>query len=344
LAYAAQFPDEGSEAAELGTLQHGMVEAELSGETLDPELEAYRATLSEAQLGWIQDNVDLCVEIISDLDVTEIHLEEKIPHEFLHGEHGGTIDVVAVRARGHDVQLHVIDFKFGNVPVPIEDNSQIKCYLNLAKQRYPHANSFWGSILQPAVSDRLQTVEFSAEELEAHEVAVVEASISDKMEAGDHCKWCPALVACQTAAKHLHAQVDTFPDLSTVDKDVEPSAEMLADVARAYKVAKMAEKVTDGAGPLLKAWNSLGVNIKEHGFSVSTTNRKVWTEDAAVQLLAAGVPEDKIFRLETMTAVAKALGMSAKEFKAEYSDAFKDVPSSRLNMGKLADCPEFDEL
>lgn len=340
LAEAAKFPDEGSEAALLGTLQHAMVEAELMGETLDEELEEYKATLSEKQLGWIQDNVDLCVEIVSGMDYDVLLLEEKIQHEFLQGEHGGTIDVVLVK----DETLHVIDFKFGQVPVPVEGNAQIKCYLNLARQLFTRCEKFKGSILQPYVSDKLQTVEFSEEELEAHEVATIEASISDELKAGDHCKWCPALVACEVAARHLHAQVRDFPDLSTVDEETPPSDELLADVAKAYKVAKLAEKATDGAGKLLKGWAALGVDLTPHDLKVSTSTRRVWTEDAIAKLLEAGVDTDGLYRLESPTKVAKAAGMSLKEFRETYADAFKEVPSSRLTTGKLDDCSEFDEI
>lgn len=338
---AAQFPDEGSEAALLGTLQHAMVEAELLGETLDEELEAYLDTLPDGLRGYVQDNVDLCVEVISGLDADVLLLEEKIQHDFLVGEHGGTIDVVLVK----DDLLHVIDMKFGTVPVAAEGNAQIKCYLNLARQLFPSATVFKGSILQPYVSDNLQTVEFSAEELEAHEVAVVEASISDKLEAGDHCKWCPALVACQTAARYLHAQVQEFPDLTKVSAEETPSDELLADVAKTYKVAKLAEKATAGAGQLLKGWANLGVDLSVHDMKVTTPNQTVWSDDAATVLLAAGVDASAVYRLNTITGIRKALGLNAKQFSAAYPEAVNVVPGSpRLTTGKMDDCSEFDEI
>lgn len=346
LTYAPQFPDEAGEAAEIGTLGHAMVEAELKGETLDSAQLDFLGTLSQGQREWLQDAVELCVEIISELE-GDILLEEKIQHEFLTGEHGGTIDVILYNDEVIDSPvLHVIDFKFGQVPVEIFGNTQIKCYLNLARQRFQDAREFYGSILQPSISDKLQTVRFSMDELEAHEVAVVEASISEEFKAGDHCQWCPALIACETAARYLHAQVQDFPDLSKLDKTQEPTAQMLLDVARAYKVAKMAEKATEGAGDLIKGWAALGVNVKAHGLTVSNTQRQVWADGAKEWLVGKGVDPAILVKesLVTPGQLRKALGLTKAQFSEKYPGAIKTVPSPRLTVGKAKEGLEFDEL
>lgn len=341
LRICADITDETSEAAEIGTMCHSFVEAELRGEEpSEADLQLYES-LSPDHREWVKEAVNLCVDTVSELE-GDLLTETKIQHHFLE-EHGGTVDVII-----HNVDcLHVVDFKFGRVHVEVQGNAQIKCYLNLARQLYPEATKFFGSILQPSVSDKLQTVEFSLDELEYHEIAVVSASVSDTVEAGDHCKWCPALPMCKVAAKYLHDQVREFPDLTQLASEVEttPTAEQVGEVARMYKVCKLAEQACDGAGKILKRWASGGGDLKEYDLGLQTRSRAYWV-DGAEEILKEKIGDCyKEPQLITPAEARKAMGLKKKDFEDQLQDVLTFKQTQALVVGRdVNPCSEFDEL
>lgn len=119
-------------------------------------------------------------------------LYEQVIESAVVPEHGGTVDVILAG----DESIHVVDFKFGKWPVYVENNTQIGCYLNLARQVFPGRKRFFGTILQPQVYNEPQTAEFSGEWLDSLERRAGEAAFSDAKVAGDHCQFCPLRKGC----------------------------------------------------------------------------------------------------------------------------------------------------
>jgi len=317
------------------------VEIDLRGVAIGKEEAEQWNALPKSVREDLERQVELCVNLVDDMDGSVKLYETKIQSDLI-GEHGGTIDVIVLEGEN----LHVVDFKFGRVKVDIEDNKQIQCYLNLARQLFPEAKRFFGSIIQPIYSDRMQTVEFSEKQLNAHMSAVLEASISDHFKAGDHCQWCPAGPQCQVLADYLHSQIQDFPDLTTFVGEVtdKPTADQVAQLARIYKTFKLAEKATEGAGEILKRWAREGADVKAHGLGLRVTNRVCWVVDAEAKL--AGKFQNIDFtarKLMTPKQVQEVLGLSKVKFEEEFKDLLETKSVTSLVVGKDSnELPEFD--
>lgn len=334
-------PDDAGLAAQIGSLGHAMVEAELTGTTLADEDQAFFDSLEPEVRDRLQTDVELCVELVADLPGDKSY-EQKIRHHFVE-EHGGTIDVLIYTPE--DRTLHVVDFKFGMLRVDVEDNPQVMCYLNLGRQLYPQATRFLGSIIQPWFEKTLQTLEFTEQELAGHELAVLEASVSDHLEAGDHCKFCPALPMCPTAAQHLKDEISIFPDLIELAAE-DPSPESVELACRMYRAYKLAEKGLEGVSAILKNWASKGSNLKPHGISVSVRSRDKWVADAPERLMING-EYDGLFETTLLSPAQtrKTLKLDRDQFREKFGDLINTVESRTLIVGKgYHEMPEFDDL
>jgi hypothetical protein len=311
------------------------VEIDLTDQPLEQPERAQLEALPDEVRVELEEAVDLCVNLVSEEPGTTRLYETKI-HSDLLEEHGGTIDVILVDGNS----LHVIDFKFGRTRVEIENNAQIKCYLNLARQLFPEATEFYGSIIQPAFSNQIQTMDFPLHELLQHEADVLEASISDHLKAGDHCKWCPAGPTCQVLAEYLRAQVEEFPDLTQLVSDARsnPTDEQIEQLCKIYKTFKLVENQTKGAGAILKEWARKGSDIEVHGLSVRLTHRKYWKKDAKL-------PQELVkVTFETPAQAQKILNLDKDEFEAKFGDRLDLVESHALVMGRKAADKEFPEF
>jgi hypothetical protein len=304
-------------------------EALVYGVDLTDEQEAFRATLDDDVLEWLEWAVEVCVAAIADSDADQIYHEAKIPHDLVE-EHGGTVDVIEY---WHTTKtLQVTDFKFGRVRVDIEDNKQVMSYLNLARQRfYPEADRFIGRIIQPRFGEDPQATVFSLAQLDQHEADVIEASISDRFEAGGHCTFCPILASCQTAAEHLRDQVNEFPDLTKFVGGIsgQPTEAQVEQLCKIYLTFKLAEKATEGAGVILKKWAREGANIQAHNLGLRKTTRTSWAPFSREWLEErfgeeAFEPERK---LRSAVDTRKALNMTKEQFEDEFKDHLyiKDV-------------------
>lgn len=96
-------------------------------------------------------------------------------------------------------ELHIIDLKWGKIPVYATRNSQLKYYALAFTPLAPKAKGVWGHILQPRAGKggNFDKVWYPAAELEEFrlESVATEAAIlsGDKtLSPGDHCTFCPA--------------------------------------------------------------------------------------------------------------------------------------------------------
>ncbi|ADD25723.1 hypothetical protein [Lactococcus phage 1358] len=156
-----------SSAAAEGTLGHEIVEkilrTELKHERYYKEHQKSRLfkdiRASEHYSYYLQRLADWCVnqvhEILDEYDgmVDAFYLEKEVHAESIHPELWGTSDVVIVAG---DV-LHIVDFKFGRLPIHAQDNPQLKIYAYAALDTlgiFDRIKTVRGTILQPRDYDR----------------------------------------------------------------------------------------------------------------------------------------------------------------------------------------------
>lgn len=345
------YPEEegDNEAADRGTLGHALTEAILRGEVLAPEYTAQYDAMSDADKFDLSKAVADCVEVVKHYakSASIMWLETKIPDDLI-SNHGGTVDVILV----YGDTLHVIDYKFGRVPVEAEGNTQLQCYLNLARQLLPEPSRFFGTIVQP-YQDGEDTVEFSRDDLEAFYLRVLHAAESSEFRAGDHCTYCPLMAQCETLGRYIRSEVDKFPELRVLTAEVEdvPTNEQMAILAKIYRVGKIAADMAEGAGTLIKRYHRKGADIESHGLGVRVSNRGLW-KDGATPVLIERASQFGISAAEVTTppkpiapgTVRKALDMSKEDFETTFQDVLTTTPIESLVIGKShrGVLPEFD--
>lgn len=135
-------------------------------------------------------------------------------------EHGGTVDYYCVyRDEQQRVWLHVVDLKYGRgIVVASEGNTQLQCYLNLALERWPNVVHLRATIVQPRAGDLPVTVEVSRQELSDLDLRIADSYLdSTALQAGDHCRWCPALATCAAAQSQIETALSELTALDEVD-------------------------------------------------------------------------------------------------------------------------------
>lgn len=162
-----------SSAADEGTLGHEIVEALLTRELKDEKFfrpsdgklrrlrdmrksehySAYLYRLAEWSVQQVLDIVDAY-----DGNISALYLEKRVTCDSIHPDLWGTSDVVII-AENYKV-VHIVDFKFGRLPVHAEDNPQLMIYGYGAVSSVEN-NSLWdrvetvrGTIIQPRDYDR----------------------------------------------------------------------------------------------------------------------------------------------------------------------------------------------
>lgn len=208
--YSAQhdLPNEAGPAAKAGTIAHEHSCAYLKGEIdlLELEDEVYSGTLHLVgdRAKAIAQACATYVEHVGSRSGAKI-FETKIEHASI-PDFGGTIDAAIL----DDTCLSVDDLKTGKWKVSPENNPQLMSYLCLARQLFPQATTFQGTIIQPLVYKRPKTATFTKQQLDVFEKLVAVAGKSDKIQSGEHCLFCPLLAKCDTGK--AYAIENHWPD------------------------------------------------------------------------------------------------------------------------------------
>ena len=180
-----------SEYANIGTMFHDQMERLLNGdiqswEVTDPE---HLELLDMALAAWDQ----LCEEY----KVVDYWTEQTYE---LNPETGGTADVVAVTK---DKTLIIVDWKFGQgIAVPAVGNVQGLFYAMVSEgkalQTPPSFISL--AIIQPIPSrddnETLKIWDVPSDVYEAFKRTYIAAQKATGLNAGSHCRWCPAAATC----------------------------------------------------------------------------------------------------------------------------------------------------
>jgi hypothetical protein len=198
-------------------------------------------------------------------------------------EHGGTIDCLIV-GKNH---IHVIDFKYGTMPVAPEDNTQLLEYLGLALEDFPGRTEFFASIVQPRVPGDTRCVPYTLSQIHCHSADVMLAGFDrHTLSAGEHCRWCPLRKTCIVLDKHLRDNAkEKFSD--------DWSAEKCLEVIKFGGV--MAELVKDAKALVLKMLHR-GDQISGWRLARQLGNR-AWIEErlTAEVLIAKGLTGGRLY-------------------------------------------------
>lgn len=336
---------EAGPAAIVGKVCHSIAESQLTDKPLNQVDQQYFDGLSAFMQVELMEAVTDCVDFVKGMPFPIKRYETKIPSYFVE-EHGGTVDVIAT----DEQTLHVVDFKFGRGNVCVENNEQLGCYLNLARQLYPNAKKFYGTILQPFNGGQKGPHEFTTKYLNELEGRTLRASIEREYIGGDHCTFCPIISTCKAAAKYIRDQVSDFPDLTAVVADAgpKPSDAEVELLVKLYRTHKIAESASDGAASILKNWARRGVDIQKYGLGVRFTLRHEWNDNAEKVLdrLNVSKGERGEYKLYTPAQLREKLGLSKEAFEADFKDAlnFKEVETLVVGRGGKADFSEFPDL
>lgn len=118
--------------------------------------------------------------------------EDRSVAEWLVSQPGTTVDVVLYVQD----ELHIVDYKWGQIPVSVIDNEQLMFYACNYLHLAPKAKGVWVHIVQPPAGnmeaqwitvDELADFMVRAQEAEAKVLA-----IDTTFGPSDHCKFCPA--------------------------------------------------------------------------------------------------------------------------------------------------------
>lgn len=271
-------PDMGDETAQLGSIAHAIAHEMLTGTAVAGALATKLQALSEATRQELTDLATVYVEFVQDLP-GQRYLECQIPSVI--AEHGGTLDAVLITPD----TLHVVDFKSGRFPVRAAGNTQLMCYLNLARQVFKEPTRFFGSIVQPRVSRLGETVEFSREQLDETFLAVAEARTDKTLRAGSHCRFCPLLLGCSEAERAVMQSARSEFDEVVDARDRVSKLLFLLDLAPV--AAELAERARNALVRDIQA----GKRVPGYKLGQKRGRRKWRDPVAALRTLRAAFPD-----------------------------------------------------
>lgn len=191
---------ESSDYAEEGTKAHSLLE-----ECLVLCLE--KVCHGEREL---REAVQIALDWINNLLRTEAviqcGIEYKAPHAQIEGC-GGTVDFFAVYPNANGYTLHIVDYKHGaGVYVDHVRNRQMMTYaaIWLSNNSESNISEIAMTIIQPRCfdADPIRTYTCSIREIDQWENKLRSLIGSTKLEAGDHCRWCPAKMVCPKIKEH----------------------------------------------------------------------------------------------------------------------------------------------
>ena len=264
-------PDNGSEAATLGTQLHDTAERALKG-----ECEPCEDT---------QFYVSFCRQLAAQKDA-EMIVEARVPLFYSREEHGYADCVIRT-----DETVHVIDLKTGSIPVDAVNNWQLAIYAY--GMGMTSTEVFTMTIIQ---NNEAKSWSLTVDQIEAlssvigvKAQAALNPYINDLNASDEACIWCPCKPFCKAYTAKL---LDNFDDLTG-------GMEKLSDEKQAYLFAHKSQitKTLNAIEASLFGRVSAGEAI--NGVTVAPGRRgaKAWSKDVdpVTAMVAAGIsPNDAI--------------------------------------------------
>ncbi len=201
-----------SYAAAEGTVAHSIVEAFLKKDTPHEfgnvvVEEGHPVTIDEDMIAGTAQMIAFCESLAE--DASEVLIEEQVDLGFLwYGKPPepifGTVDFAAYHPKTD--ALHVVDFKYGRLPVSPYDNAQASAYgIGACHQLGLTPETVTVTIIQPRRMDNappVQTDVIAGLDLMVWAEDVMKDGVdalfgaSPELATGDHCRFCPAKLAC----------------------------------------------------------------------------------------------------------------------------------------------------
>lgn len=122
----------------------------------------------------------------------KVLVEQQVTATWLQSQPGTTVDLVLYTQD----EIHIIDFKWGKIPVEVHNNAQLKYYAVCFAPLAPKAKGVTGHILQP-YADNFESWFYDTNELASFmaDAQAAERAIhagSTAFGPSDECKFCPA--------------------------------------------------------------------------------------------------------------------------------------------------------
>jgi hypothetical protein len=262
----------------------------------------------------------------------------------------GTADFVAYTPLTKT--LHVVDLKYGQgVVVEVKGNPQLRYYALGASIAHPELDieTVQITIVQPRVShvdgpirhemiDYLDLIGWSSELFAA---AQRTTEPDAPLNAGSHCRWCPARAQCPERQEHALAVAQQEFSVIEPARPFTPPAPQLIPDEQFFTMLGQLDVLDDWMRAMRERANDM-LNRGEEvpGFKlVARRATRQWVDPVTVaqDLLAAGNTDDEIYEprdLKSPAQIEKLIGK--KKFKTELADAvFKK--SSGLTMVPASD-------
>lgn len=207
-----QEPGEESAYAAEGTAAHELAEVCLRmGSPAEDFIgdEFYGHVVDQYMADNVQVYVDVCEQLLREhqgFSEVEAYLEHQTIENF-----GGTADFMLAT----EETIYLVDLKYGSGHVvEVDQNDQLLCYAVLAMNKHfnfhtnPNLSAVSLTIVQPRAAHEdgpVRNVVVSAEEVWEHEDRIQDQVLdnADHLEAGSHCRWCPAKVHCPELKDHV---------------------------------------------------------------------------------------------------------------------------------------------
>lgn len=295
------------EAAALGTMLHELSEKILRGEEIDdPDLDPEHMQLAQSYADYVNG--------ISDnprKKLIEVNVDDGL--KSLHQALGGTADAVIVEGN----HLHIVDAKFGRVPVEAKDNKQLLTYaLGVMRQfNAPASIQCTMHIFQPRAGHSKWTVSGMDLISHGHELKkAADLALSPDAPTNpspDACKYCKAKTICPSMRQKVqdNARKDFAPDTS-ITPDMLDLATLAADWSEAV-INAAKQQLTNGA--TISGWN-----LKPG------RKTRFWKSEALAAAALKGHPE--AFSLKSPSAIA--------DLKIEVSDDLIGVKQAAASLAK----------
>lgn len=297
---------EGTAAHELAEkcLILGVDAEELIGETL------YDHEVTQEMADNVQVYLDVCNQLRREHDLggnVEFYLSHSKIDDF-----GGTADFMMITPD----MLYIVDLKYGaGHVVEVSENDQLKCYAVLAMDYVfkdipsPENYQVRMTIVQPRASHEdgpVRSVTLSKEEIWSHEDRIQKQVFDNRhhLEAGSHCRWCPAKVHCPKLKEHT---------VAAAKAEFQPEGLSLEDAAELIQLRKPMEAYLDEVYRWLHGRMEKGEEVPGMKLVESFGNRR-WTlsEDELIAEIKKmkRVAKDKLYdlKLKSPSQMEKVIG------------------------------------
>jgi len=259
--------------------------------------------------------------LLNDLDIDEMMVEPFV--QLIPDEAGGSIDVLGL---SHDRKtLLVLDYKFGSYKVDAFENAQGQFYAcsvevdPLTADLLENVDTIEIAIVQPKIKGVVSRWSCSRKELTQYLVRLRTAIVSDTVNPGSHCKWCPAEPYCEEKKKAV---------LSASLLDKSSHNELSAAAAEVERVENWVKAVKEE----LYLQLNRGVEIPGWKIVDKRTSRKWADKDAEEAALAAITKTTKLksgdfIKTSMLTAVQSLTLLKKKKIDFDL-DKYVEVKSS----------------